>query len=97
MDDMKVAFCYLARVGTQPGVRIGCALNLKKELARIQSLHTNRVHYELLAPGGLGLRNSIHRRFAKYRIYGNWFRFREDMISAFGPEVTSWHPMEDDN
>jgi hypothetical protein len=55
-------------------VKIGFTGNLRRRLESIQNGYPERIRVLAYATGGRMLEASYHRRFASYRMNGEWFR-----------------------
>ncbi|WP_109527275.1 MULTISPECIES: GIY-YIG nuclease family protein [Nocardia] len=72
IDERPVYFIRDAAAGE---VKIGISHDPKARLRAIQSTRPNPLELVLVIPtGGIQLERRLHGRFAKYRLYSEWFR-----------------------
>lgn len=67
-------FVYFVQEDRTGNYKIGKADNVDKRVAQLQSGNSNKLILLLKVQGGYPLEKSLHKRFAKYRIRGEWFK-----------------------
>lgn len=76
-------------IGTDDGpVKIGFTTNLPKRLKALQTASSRPLVVRLKLPGDRECEKTLHRRFAEFRLEGEWFRLSEE-ISSFIKSLTS--------
>jgi hypothetical protein len=71
LSDTGVVY-FIQAVNGGP-IKIGTAIDPKKRLASLQLSCPFRLKILATRPGGERLERSLHRRFAAYRLHGEWF------------------------
>lgn len=69
----KKSFVYFIKCG--PFVKIGVARNPRKRLSGLQVAQTEKLELIATTTGGEAREAALHKRFAKYHVRGEWFRF----------------------
>lgn len=89
-------FVYFVQEPISGAVKIGVAANVLDRLRRLQTSHP----YELIllgtCPGGLRLEQALHRRFAKARLLGEWFKPWKGLFTKIEALRTLAPPTEGD-
>lgn len=65
------------------GVKIGFTRNLNERLRVLQNYSPLPLLVQHFYPGTIKDEFELHKRFADYRVHGEWFRDRDGKISAF--------------
>ena len=65
---------YFIRRKDTREIKIGVTRDLAKRLNSLQAAHAVALEVLALVPGGVWLEKELHRRFAEYRLLGEWFR-----------------------
>ena len=69
------AFVYFVQSGGEQGpIKIGSTSNVKGRIASLQTAHPEPLRVRLLVPGNTETELAFHRRFAEFRMSGEWFR-----------------------
>lgn len=81
-----MSYIYFIANG-QSQVKIGVSVNPKIRLAALQANSPNdTLEFIRIIPGGAKTELWLHRRYAKYRIVGEWFQFIEEMMTVVVPD-----------
>jgi hypothetical protein len=70
---------YVYFIGDGDKVKIGTAGNVDKRLAALQCATARRLGKLLVIPGSFRDENRLHKRFAAYRLSGEWFQFSDEI------------------
>lgn len=66
---------YFVRRGGRGPIKIGKAIDVEKRVASLQSGNAERLVLLGTAAGGAKMEREMHKRFAEYRLGGEWFRY----------------------
>lgn len=75
-------FVYFARAGRGKRVKIGTTVNVSGRMTGLAHPLVGKLNVLAIIDGGFDVENQMHRRFAEYRIKGEWFRL-EGTLAAF--------------
>lgn len=67
-------------------VKIGHAIDPWKRLQDLQVASPGTLEIIRIVDGGQKVEAWLHRRFAEYRLRGEWFDFRGEMLSVIPPD-----------
>ena len=63
-------------------VKIGHTRNARVRLTELQIATHTPLRLVALLPGGAAREAALHRRFARFRVHGEWFRFEGPLVEA---------------
>lgn len=84
---------YFIQLGDNGPIKIGSARDARKRVASIQCAHPERIRLLAITDGGHPEEGELHRRFAEYRLRGEWFTPAKpllDFIAALPPAPAHW-------
>ena len=64
-------FVYVVQAGD--AIKIGFSADPERRIKNLQTSHQETLETLLIFPGSVGLEKQLHRRYAQYRIRGEWF------------------------
>jgi len=67
-------------------VKIGHAADPSARFVDLQCATPHCLQFIRIVDGGQKVETWFHRKFAKYRIRGEWFNFAEDMLTIAAPD-----------
>ena len=73
---------YVVQFGTGRPIKVGSTVNLGARLSKMSIDHYEPVEMLYLHRGGFKEERAIHKRFARYRLRGEWY--------SPAPEVIEW-------
>lgn len=85
---------YFIRMGKSGPVKIGFSKNPNKRLESLQISSPERLIIIRVVEGTMWGERAAHRAFQKYRLHGEWFRFRPEMLSWMPPAIHHRKPAE---
>lgn len=74
-----VYFATAQRVGSD-SVKIGFTRDLKRRTSQLNIASPERIGFCLVIPGTMRAEKALHRRFARYRLQGEWFRASDELV-----------------
>lgn len=74
---------YLITVEGQNYCKIGFTSNVEKRLSAIQTSNPFKCTVKYVITGDVSREKSLHERFKKYRLNGEWFSFNEEINNYF--------------
>lgn len=77
-DNADIACVYFVEDATG-AVKIGYSASIKNRLASLRTGSANALRVLLLLRGGRELEAELHRKFARQRLSGEWFRKDENL------------------
>lgn len=80
---------YFIRANGKGAVKIGHATDVKKRLNGLQISHRHKLAVVGVMPGTQKDERDFHRRFAQYRLSGEWFDCKGDLLK-FLETVPKW-------
>lgn len=75
---------YLMQVGTTGPVKIGIAVDVEKRRRQVQTGNPEPVRIVASLPHASDMEKVLHRRFARYRMQGEWFQPAPEIFAWFG-------------
>lgn len=80
-ESAPAGLVYFISGGEGTAVKIGFTTDLRTRLKRLQS--ASPVHLLVLAKveGDRALEREYHRRFARYRLHGEWFKLSQPLLA----------------
>lgn len=72
---VKKGFIYLIRAAGSRPVKIGYSAAVDERIKNLQKSNPNQLELLWHTPGDLDLERTLHAKFHKYRIHGEWFDF----------------------
>ncbi len=79
---------YFAQEERSKAIKIGSSINPAARINQLQAATPERIVLLATMPGGIDLEESLHLRFAKYQIHGEWFEAGPELLE-FVAEVRS--------
>jgi hypothetical protein len=80
-DGLDVRFVYILQCEESLRFKIGVADDVDRRIGEIQRMCATQLNLIAVYPGkGHALEGYFHRRYAKYRIHGEWFEPDDWMI-----------------
>ncbi len=73
---------YVMQAGEGGPVKIGTTTNIKRRLALIQNAQAVKVTLVRLMEGGPDEERALHRRFAEFRLHGEWFSPEDEILTG---------------
>lgn len=67
------SFVYFIRSGDSGPIKIGVSIDPEKRKSELQTSHAHDLHTLLVIPGTRDTETFLHRRFAEFRLRGEWF------------------------
>jgi hypothetical protein len=83
---------YMARAGDNGPVKIGWAVDVQARVRELQTAHHERLKVIRVLDGARKAEGVLHKKFAHLRIFGEWFTFSPEMLSADAEAVAAAVP-----
>jgi len=77
----KTSYVYFFRLGEGGPIKIGFTKNIRSRLTIIQVGNPCMVVLLAVFPGGRKEEFELHKKFIKYKLYGEWFEPNEELLS----------------
>lgn len=77
----KTSYVYFLRVGESGPIKIGFTKRIRYRLVTVQVDNPCLVWLLAVFPGGRKEEFELHKKFAKYRLYGEWFDPNEELLA----------------
>ncbi len=85
---------YFVRAGADGYIKIGHSKNVKNRIKDLQTASPVPLDVMCVIDGDKRMETELHRRFAKHRDHGEWFRPGIDLLN-FIRELRGEPPLED--
>ena len=80
-------YLYVLRAGNTDYYKIGSSINVKKRLQSLQGGNPHKLTiYTQLYIRDRHFETQFHKKYAKYRVQGEWFRFNRNVIKTINFE-----------
>lgn len=74
---------YVYLVTSNGKVKIGFSTDVNSRIRCFNTAHARPCKLIAVAPGGRQLEKDLHKQFAAYRLNGEWFSHKEDVLIEF--------------
>lgn len=78
---------YVVRCSVTGAVKIGCTAKLERRLRSLQNSSATRLELLATMRGGETVEGRLHRRYAEYRLHGEWFQLPTEILDALRKEM----------
>lgn len=79
-ENNNTSYVYFMRVGETGPIKIGFTKNVRHRLSVVQVDNPTLVRLIAVTEGGRKEEFQLHKRFAKYRLYGEWFEPSTELL-----------------
>lgn len=73
-EGRRIGWVYIIRAGEDGPIKIGWSRTPARRLIDLQGAHSETLWIMGLIPGSMEYEKELHKRFAKMRLRGEWFR-----------------------
>lgn len=81
-QEPRAGYVYVVAPVGHNVYKIGCTVNLETRIARMKRKHDFKLEYVTAVPSSdyVALEDALHRRYAGYRLDGEWFALMPEHI-----------------
>lgn len=79
-DDQGIGKVYFIQAEKDGSVKIGYTANIERRIKALQTSTPQKLELLAAIPASMAIEKSLHKKYKKYRISGEWFRSSQELL-----------------